>query len=131
MRPISPYLSIYKPQLGSIFSIFGRITGGVLFLTFLFYFLLIFLYPFFASTYTFYLIYFFFFKGSTFLSLGIAFFVLVNFVYHLLFSIRYLYWSYTGGIGNLLYMTLENIYKLAYYIIFGVIVFSVFIWFIL
>lgn len=30
-RPLSPHLSIYKPQISSVMSIMHRITGGVLF----------------------------------------------------------------------------------------------------
>lgn len=38
VRPISPYLSIYRPQIGSISSILGRITGLILIISFIFFF---------------------------------------------------------------------------------------------
>jgi succinate dehydrogenase/fumarate reductase cytochrome b subunit len=63
-RPISPFLAIYKPQVGSIFSILERISGIVLLFTFIVYLLLFSLKNNFLSFYFFYQIFYFFVKLS-------------------------------------------------------------------
>lgn len=128
MRPISPYLSIYKPQVGSIFSIFGRISGLILFSLFIVYYLFEILVPFYFTCYSVYVFYFMFFKGCTLISLSILFFILINLFYHLLFSCRYIYWGLTGGNGNFIFMTLENVYKVAYWIIISICLISSIFW---
>lgn len=99
VRPISPYLSIYRPQIGSISSILGRITGLILIISFIFFFLLedlrgIFL----VTSYDFYCILFFFYKSKCVTSLGFVTFLLYSLLFHIFFGLRYIVWSVTGGI---------------------------------
>lgn len=128
MRPVSPYLSIYKPQIGSIFSIFGRITGVALLVCFIAYLCCHEVLSFGLSFYFFYTVIYFAWKSSSFFMGSCLLFLIINVFYHLLFSLRYLYWSKTGGMGNLMYMTLENVYKVSYSVL-GVLVFlSILTW---
>lgn len=128
MRPLSPYLSIYKPQIGSIFSIYGRITGVILTIVLLLFLCIDFLKVDFLSFYFFYTLYFSIWKGSSFFVLGNLFFFVLLFCYHIFFSLRYLYWSWTGGLGRLLSLTLEEMYG---YVTKGIVVclfVSLFVW---
>jgi len=111
-RPISPFLAIYKPQIGSIFSILERISGIVLLLTFLVYLLLFSLKNNFLSFYFFYNIFYFFIKLSfaDILLSTFCLFIIFNFIYHLLFSFRYLAWSYSGGTFKYFSLNLEGLY---------------------
>jgi succinate dehydrogenase cytochrome b556 subunit len=115
MRPVSPFLSVYKPQFGSISSIFGRITGLVLFFALVFILLIGDLSnSFLIESYFFYSVVFFVFKSKSLLSLSFILFVLCSLFYHLIFSIRYLYWSITGGSSNKFSLELVTLYGYSY-----------------
>ena len=115
MRPVSPFLSVYKPQFGSISSIFGRITGLVLFFALVFILLIGDLSnSFLIESYFFYSVVFFVFKSKSLLSLSFILFVLCYLFYHLIFSIRYLYWSITGGSSNKFSLELVTLYGYSY-----------------
>lgn len=89
-RPVSPFLSVYKLQRGSFFSIFSRITGVLLFLLFLLIVSLFLFYPSFSSFYSFYFLFYSIIVGgygkvSSFSIL----LLLVSVYYHLVVAIRY------------------------------------------
>lgn len=129
-RPISPFLSVYKPQVGSIVSILERVTGIILLLILILFFSLLYCKDSMLQNYTFYSIFFDFFKGSFSSPLisGAIWFVILSFVYHLVFSIRFLYWSYTGGSFGIFTLGLEGLYKSSSYIVLITGVFSFLIW---
>lgn len=93
-RPVSPFLSIYKLQTGSFFSIFSRISGIVL----LFFFLLAGLFNLlFRSSLSFSYFYSFFYvvvAGSHSFFFSFLFLLLLfSFYYHLLVGLRYFFLS--------------------------------------
>lgn len=99
-RPLAPHLTIYKPQITSIVSIFHRISGSTLALSFIslsFFlyfdtgfseFFLCYTSIWFLQTYFYWL----------FLSLGNFIFVLMCF--HLSNGIRHLVWDFAIGLDN-------------------------------
>lgn len=109
MRFISPYLSVYKPQFGSLVSIFGRITGVSLFLIFVIFLLLenakehLLI-----DVYNYYALYFLLLKSETITTISFYIFIVSNLMYHLVFSIRYLFWSFTGGTKKLYKLGLNS-----------------------
>lgn len=117
-RPLSPYLSVYRPQLGSIFSIFGRITGLILVVTLLVFISLSQLKEISLSIYPLYSAIFWLYKGS-FAVLGVnTGFVLLlfSFFYHLFFGVRYVFWTYTKGCYPTLNLDLYGLFISAYLI---------------
>lgn len=124
-RPLSPYLTIYKPQITSIFSILERVTGVVLVLVIFLGVLLLKVEPIFLTYYWFYSLSYFLVQGSlSGLVIGtLVLFVLLNIVYHVVFGVRYLYWD--RGYSRL---TIEEIRK-STPILLGVVVFlTLLIW---
>lgn len=129
-RPTSPYLSIYKPQVGSLVSIMGRFSGIILSVYLILYFFLCYGKDCLLHDYSFYSICFYFFQGgldSLIVSFGVLFFLL-NLSYHLLFSCRYLYWSYTGGFVSKFPLNLEGLYLSANYLVAFTFLFTFFFW---
>jgi succinate dehydrogenase cytochrome b556 subunit len=103
-RPTSPYLTIYRLQPGSFFSIFSRITGIVL--------LLLLVVPFMAvsladTSLSMYLCYSVVFFTSLFFSFFVVTF-LSALLYHLFSATRYLFWSSDSGLTNDVF----NLYEL-------------------
>jgi len=113
MKPISPYLSVYKPQIGSMFSIFCRISGIFIFLFLLISIVLKFLSSFILSFYFFYSFFFFFFKSLNFLILTLIYFFVFNVVYHIMFSLRFLTWSTTTS-SKILPISLKSVYMFSH-----------------
>ena len=95
--PLSPFLTIYKPQFNSIISIFERITGIILlfFIFYLCFFLCVFEEG--LSFYNFYYLLSLFVFGESYLLLSFYIFFSFSLCYHLLFSVRYIFWNVTGG----------------------------------
>ena len=109
-RPTSPYLTIYRLQPGSFFSIFSRITGIVLLLLLVVPFMVVSLADTSLSMYLCYSVVFFIFK-TPFTSLFFSFFVvtfLSALLYHLFSATRYLFWSSDSGLTNDVF----NLYEL-------------------
>lgn len=129
-RPISPFLSIYKPQVGSIFSIFARITGIILLTVLLVVIVSYQLRETMLTYYGFYSFVFFLFKGaySDLIAGSFLFFILLSLVYHLIFSIRYLSWSLTGGLFEYAPLNLEGLYKVSYYMLLGTVLCTLILW---
>lgn len=95
LRPISPYLSIYKPEITSIFSIIERVTGIVLVFVGFLGVIMIKLEVLLLSNYWYYSLCYLVFKsniGGIFIG-GIILFIILCGVYHIVFGIRYLYWD--------------------------------------
>lgn len=105
-RPTSPYLGLYKPQLGSLYSIFGRITLVVVYL-----FLLFYLYPhdevialYFVESYMTYSVYFDLFLGSVSGVMGILgmssiIYAIMCVCFLLTYYCRQNFWSAYGGLS--------------------------------
>jgi succinate dehydrogenase cytochrome b556 subunit len=127
-RPISPYLTVYRLQPGSFFSIFSRITGIILLVLLLVPFLAASLSAIGLSSYALYSLVFFIFK-SPFTCLLFSFLVLTflsAFVYHLLSATRYLFWSSELGLHNDIFNLQELKRTQGYFVFFpvGLIIFS-------
>lgn len=96
-KPVAPYLSKYKPQHTSMVSIFGRVTGLVLFFAIFSYIL--------ASTVfeegcSFYFIYSLVSElvvGDSLFLLALYNLVVFSGIYHLIFALRFLFWTLNGG----------------------------------
>jgi len=94
-RPISPFLTVYKPEITSIFSIFERITGIVLVFVVYFGVILLKLEALLLSEYWCYSLCYNLFKGSVggvFMG-TILLFLILSIVYHVVFGVRYIYWD--------------------------------------
>lgn len=93
-RPLSPHLSVYKPQLTSTFSIFHRISGALLATTFL---LILFSLKVGELTLNYYPIYWLFYSGMAqlhWLVFSLFNIILLAFCYHLSNGIRHLLWDF-------------------------------------
>jgi len=98
IRPLSPHLTVYKPQLTSVLSIFHRITGSILvlliiFSSILFYFNLFFVGSSYQYCFSFDLMSLF----SLFI-LAVGYFVLFAISFHLINGIRHLSWDLAFGL---------------------------------
>jgi len=98
IRPLSPHLTVYKPQLTSVLSIFHRITGSILVLStafslILFYFNL----SFFGFSYQYC---FFFDIFSIFFPfiIVVSYFILFGISFHIINGIRHLSWDLAFGL---------------------------------
>lgn len=89
-RPISPHLTIYRPQISSMLSIAHRLSGGFLFIgiiLFCWWLVMITFYPSNLSM----------FADYSQLAKPILFIWVIAFYYHLLNGIRHLFWD--AGLG--------------------------------
>ena len=98
VRPLSPHLTIYKPQLTSVLSIFHRITGSLLCLLIvvsfaLFYYSLFYV----GSSFQYSVCFDLFSMFSTFV-LAIGYFIVFVVSYHMLNGIRHLSWDLALGL---------------------------------
>lgn len=115
VRPTSPFLSVYKPQVGSIFSIFERITGVIMILSLILFLLTDSFRSIGLSFYNIYSLVFDVYKGSfdSILVSSFMLFLLSSFIYHLLFGLRFVFWGQTRGVGEPFSLNLESLYKIA------------------
>jgi succinate dehydrogenase / fumarate reductase cytochrome b subunit len=107
-RPMSPHLTIYKPQLTAVLSIFHRITGSFLAIVA---YVFLFLNGFFdlhLHNYSIYNIAYFLNLSSHWFLLGILFLILLSTYYHLINGVRHLLWD-TGKS-----LEITNVYKSGY-----------------
>jgi succinate dehydrogenase/fumarate reductase cytochrome b subunit len=81
----SPYLSVYKPQLGNMISILERISGIILIIVLLLGLVLFQFSDYFLMDYNFYNYFFIIFKGNNLIIKILIIFVLLNYLYHTLF----------------------------------------------
>lgn len=101
-RPLSPHLSIYKPQVTSVFSIFHRISGSVLALVVLFVPIFSMLFDSFLSFSAFYYVY-----SILFILFQVVIYVLlITFFFHCLNGFRHMLWDLGIGLDlNNLFVT--------------------------
>lgn len=101
-RPLSPHLSIYKPQVTSVFSIFHRISGSVLALVVLFVPIFSMLFDSFLSFSGFYYVY-----SILFILFQVVIYVLlITFFFHCLNGFRHMLWDLGIGLDlNNLFVT--------------------------
>lgn len=123
IRPLSPHLSIYKPQLTSTLSIFHRITGTILSLVMIAALVAFKFYSFHGSNY--YVSWVVNFAnesmGNWFFS-SILFILMLSFYYHTLNGIRHLCWDLGYG------LELKDLYTTGYIVLVSAFVLSVFTW---
>lgn len=93
-RPISPHISIYKMELHTVLSGLHRVTGGALSVALFLFVILIKLFSFNVSSYTYYSIMYEINYYSGFILLSIGFLLLAATVYHLCTGIRHLIWDF-------------------------------------
>nr|YP_009476646.1 succinate:cytochrome c oxidoreductase subunit 3 [Storeatula sp. CCMP1868]AVM81139.1 succinate:cytochrome c oxidoreductase subunit 3 [Storeatula sp. CCMP1868] len=112
VRPLSPHLLVYKPQLTSIFSIFHRISGGLLFLFFLvlssLFYSIHFCFSFFAT----YFIYYYLFSFLTTILYFLLYFLVFIFSFHMINGLRHLSWDF--GLG----LEIKNVYITGIFVFF-------------
>jgi succinate dehydrogenase / fumarate reductase cytochrome b subunit len=97
IRPLSPHLTIYKPQLTSVFSIFHRISGSFLSLTFILSTVFLYFNLFFQNFFYFYA---FMVNMVTFCYIiisSVIFFFFFLFCFHVVNGFRHMTWDL--GIG--------------------------------
>ncbi len=98
VRPLSPHLTIYKPQLTSVLSIFHRITGSLLGLLIVLSFVLFYYSLFYVgSSFQYSACFDLFSMLSTFV-LAIGYFIVFVVSYHMLNGIRHLSWDLALGL---------------------------------
>lgn len=110
--PISPFLNIYKLQIGSACSIYGRISGILLIIYFIvkvgilmhpgFNLFAVFSIPFCWIPTFFYSI--------------LDVYMVHTMVYHILFALRYAYWDFTDGQGKFLPINVSYYHRSFYYL---------------
>lgn len=98
IRPLSPHLTIYKPQLTSVLSIFHRITGSSLGLFLILSFMLFYYNLFFVGFSSSYCLAFDFYSLFFIFVNSIAYFFLSVLVYHMINGIRHLSWDLALGL---------------------------------
>ena len=98
IRPLSPHLTIYKPQLTSVLSIFHRITGSLLGLLIVLSCVLFYNSLFYIGSGIQYSISFDLFSILSTFVLAIGYFVVFIISYHLLNGIRHLSWDLALGL---------------------------------
>lgn len=126
-RPISPHLTIYRPQLTSMLSIFHRVSGGILALSLFFGFFFVNLCSMYSSNYFFYSLLQLFLNNSViwFLIFTFGIFLVLLFHYHISNGIRHLFWDLGYGFD------LKYVYLTGSLVLVSAVVFTlVFIYFI-
>jgi succinate dehydrogenase / fumarate reductase cytochrome b subunit len=98
VRPLSPHLAVYKPQLTSVLSIFHRITGSLLGFSIVLMFLLFYSNLFFVGSSVQYCVLFDLFSLLSTLILAICYFVLFAISFHMINGIRHLSWDLAFGL---------------------------------
>jgi succinate dehydrogenase cytochrome b556 subunit len=93
-RPLSPHLSIYKPQLTSTLSIFHRISGSFLAITLFFLVLGVKFCEMNLTFYDFYCYFFFLINYLDWFFFGLANLALLAFCYHVTNGIRHILWDF-------------------------------------
>lgn len=124
-RPLSPHLSVYKPQITAMLSIYHRITGAVLSLA-------IILLLFFNKVISFQLENYFLYEIGYLINSSGHWIVLSSF-FAILFS---LYYHFFNGIRHLIWdraqlLEIQKVYQTGYFVIFLTILSTIITWYIL
>lgn len=122
LRPLSPHLSIYKPQLTSTLSIFHRITGSVLTCVLLGSILLFKLYSYFGSYACLSYGYDYLSDNLEWAFSTVMFMLLLSFFYHTCNGIRHLLWDIGYGLD------LRSIYFSGYLVVITSFVLAITTW---
>jgi len=104
VRPLSPHLLVYKPQLTSIFSIFHRISGGVLFLSFVLLLALFYCNNFYLNFFIFYFVFYDLFPFFSVIFYLFFYFFFFIFFFHMINGLRHISWDF--GLG----LEIKNVY---------------------
>ena len=98
IRPLSPHLTVYKPQLTSVLSIFHRITGSIIGLSIILSFILFYFNLFFVGfSYQYCFVFDFSYLFSSFV-LIVSYFVLFGISFHVINGLRHLSWDLALGL---------------------------------
>jgi succinate dehydrogenase cytochrome b556 subunit len=117
-KPTSPFLTVYRLQPGSFFSIFSRITGVYLLFCLIVPLCLLHLSRTGISFYPVYSLLFFVFK-SPYSSVLFSFLLvtfLTSLLYHLFAAVRYIFWSKESGLNHDIF-SLHNLKKTQRYLL--------------
>ena len=98
IRPLSPHLTIYKPQLTSVLSIFHRITGVVLSLVLTLSLMSFYINVVFVGASTSYCLFFDLFSVFSTFFLAVGYFLLTSISYHMINGMRHLSWDLALGL---------------------------------
>lgn len=104
IRPLSPHLLIYKPQLTSIFSIFHRISAGVLSSIFILLLMLFYCNNLYSNFFTFYFIFYYLFPFFSIVFHFLFYFLFFIFFFHMINGLRHISWDF--GLG----LEIKNVY---------------------
>lgn len=121
-RPLSPHLTIYKPQLTAVLSIFHRITGVFLALAICFFIFAVKLATFHVGNYPIYYVSYYLNVVSHPIILAFFFISLLSLYYHFFNGIRHLIWDQGGALD------LSKVYQTGYAVIALTIFFTVVTW---
>lgn len=121
-RPVSPHLSIYKPQMTSTLSIFHRISGALLGMAFIALIVVLKLYTYFGTNYSVYSIVTWLNESSNWLVATLFFMLLFSFYYHVCNGIRHLCWDFGYGFD------LKKLYRSGYIVLISSFVLTVITW---
>ena len=112
IRPLSPHLLIYKPQLTSIFSIFHRISAFFLFVCLILFLILLYGNDFYLSFFVFYLFYYYYFSFFKILFYFFSYFLFFIFLFHMINGLRHLSWDFGFG------LQIKNVYTTGIFVFF-------------
>lgn len=121
-RPISPHLTIYRPQPTSVLSIFHRITGVVMSLCLVIYVIIAKYISLGISFYDVYLLNFYINNNIDWLVLSALFFIVFSIYYHFGNGIRHLFWDNVNGLD------LESIYSTGNILILSSLICTIITW---
>lgn len=121
-RPLSPHLTIYKPQLTAVLSIFHRMTGVILSLSICFFIFIVKLSTFHVGNYPIYYASYYLNVVSHPIILGIFFGLLFCLYYHLYNGIRHLIWDNGGALD------ISKVYQTGYMVVFLTIISTISTW---
>jgi len=98
IRPLSPHLMVYRPQLTSVLSIFHRITGSILGLSIFLSLILFYFNIFFCGSSHQYCFLFDSFSLFSSFIIVVSYFVLFGISFHIMNGIRHLSWDLAFGL---------------------------------
>jgi succinate dehydrogenase / fumarate reductase cytochrome b subunit len=112
IRPLSPHLVVYKPQITSVFSIFHRVSGSSLSLFFILIIILLYFNFFFVNHFDFYSFMINYINFTYIVASSIGFFLVFIFCFHITNGIRHMLWDF--GIG----LELKNLTATSFFVFF-------------
>ena len=98
IRPLSPHLAVYKPQVTSVFSIFHRVSGSSLSIFFTLVITLLYLKFFFTSHFYFYAFMINYVTFAYIVVSSVGSFLVFIFCFHIINGIRHMLWDFGVGL---------------------------------